>query len=116
MEKSELIVTGINKCCDIASRIQGKTFIVDEKCEYVSAQRNALARAIIVEMNFRPIHNLLVTRKIDKLTDSENDKLIADIDFIINIWESSLATWDLFWEGKQPINPKKMPFIIPGKE
>ena len=102
MNRDNLIKEKLQKVCDYGKNIEGKTFTCSDK--------NDMARAVIFEINWRKFM-VFLSRCHDTWTKEEEDKGIELLDFLIQVWESAPETWELFWQGKQPYNPKKMPFI-----
>ena len=107
MEKDYLIREKLQKVCGYGKQIEGKTF--------TSSNKNAMARALIFEINWRRFM-VFSSRCHDTWTTEEEDKAIELLDFLIQVYESAPETWELFWQGKQPDNPKKMPFNCVGEE
>ena len=107
MNRDNLIKEKLQKVCDYGKNIEGKTF--------TSSNKNNMARAVIFEINWREFM-VFSSRCHDTWTTEEEDKGIELLDFLIQVWESAPETWELFWQGKQPDNPKKMPFNCVGQE
>jgi hypothetical protein len=107
MNRDNLINEKLQKVCDYGKQLEGKTF--------TSSKKNDMARAVIFEMNWQKFM-VFSSRCHDTWTTEEEDKGIELLDFLIQVWEAAPETWELFWQGKQPDNPKKMPFNCVGQE
>lgn len=109
MNRDKLIKEKLKKVCDYGKTIQGKVFSVE------SDGRNKIALAVMFQMNFASF--MTFTDKIKhKWTKEQEDIAINKLDFLIVLCESSDETWELFWKGEQPINPKKFLFNEEGTE
>lgn len=107
MNRDNLIKEKLQKVCDYGKNIEGKTF--------TSSNKNDMARAVVFEINWRKFM-VFSSRCHDTWTTKEEDKAIELLDFLIQVYESAPETWELFWQGKQPDNPEKMPFNCVGQE
>ena len=104
MYKDNLIREKLKKVCDYGKKIQGQTFAPSFQYE-----RNEMAKAVIFQIKWMEFMEFTEECH-DVWTNEEVDRGIDLLDFIIKVCESSSDTWELFWQGKQPMNPKRMPF------
>lgn len=121
MTKDDLIRSNLVQVSAYGRSIQNNTFTVpkiypktDLGRTMFEQARNEMARAIIFDMNWRKFQEFISLCH-QTLTPTEEDKAIELSDFLIKVYESTPETWELFWEGKQPDNPKKMPFRCEGE-
>lgn len=107
MNRDYLIKEKLQQVCDYGKNIEGKTF--------TDSNKNEMARAVIFELNWRKF--IVFSSRCHAIwTIKEEDKGLELLDFLIQVYECDNETWELFWQGKQPYNPKKMPFIGEGHE
>lgn len=107
--REDLIMSKLSKVSNFGRLVQGKTF--------TQSNKNDMARAVIFEINWRKFMDFASkTKGAINWTTEEEDLGIKLLDFLIEVSESSSETWDLFWQGKQPLHPKKMPFNTDGKK
>ena len=112
MSNNDKIITGkliIVKAYSM--QLSGKTFGPNHP-----GGRNKMAMALMFD-TYKKMFIQFVNNECDNpLTPDQELLSIKKLDHIICLFETSDETWDLFWEGKQPIKPDKLLFNEFGRE
>ena len=112
-DTDDIIKGKLSRVCDYAKLIKDKTFGPE-----LEGGKNKMAMAVIFEMSFHALMAVAFNPNQApeaEYTKEQNAELITRLDFIIDIYNATDATWNEFWEGKQPIHPERIHLLIGNK-